>query len=83
MRQDCIPMLTNLAALSKSVADPWCHRKSHEAAMLVGKVAWARLKEHVDVTWKRLPMEMAIDPGLLTRIITTRVRRSSHLDSTE
>ncbi|KAI7202313.1 hypothetical protein KC316_g1860 [Hortaea werneckii] len=54
-----------LAAHSKSVTDEWCHYKSPEAAILVGKVAWARLKEHVDVTWKGLPMEMAIDPGSL------------------
>ena len=83
MRQDRFPILTNLAAHSKSVTDHWCHCKSPEAAIRVGEVAWAGFKKHVDVIWKGLPMEMAIDPGLLTRIITTRVRRSSHLDSKE
>ena len=65
MRQDRFPMLTSLAAHSKSITDQWCHYKPLEAAILVGEVAWADLKEHADVTWKGLPVKMAIDPGSL------------------
>ncbi|KAI7202910.1 hypothetical protein KC365_g18369 [Hortaea werneckii] len=54
-----------LAAHSKSISDQWFHYKPLEAAILVGEVAWADLKEHADVTWNGLPMKMAIDPGSL------------------
>ena len=65
MREDCIPRLTNVAAQSKSITDPWCHYKTLEEAKEAGEYAWVSLRDRVDVTWKELPKDTAIDPGAL------------------